>query len=162
MLVRSLQMRALLAFGLFLTASLQVLAQDLHGYSEPQFGTFAQVPEGWRAEPIRDQPGVSGHYFHSPDGKTWIAVFGRPIGSGVNARGSATGPDERLTYRADGERWFVRSGLRNDQIFYRKALFSCGGRVAHLMAFDYPANRKREYDWLVTVMSRSLRSGGTC
>jgi hypothetical protein len=159
---RSLDMRALFAIGLFLAASLQVHAQDLHGYTEPQFGTSALVPQGWRAEPIRDQAGVSGHYFQSPDGQSWIAIFGRPIRRGVNARSSAIGPDERLTYRADGDSWFVRSGLRNDRIFYRKALLSCGGRVAHLMAFDYPANRKLDHDRLVTVMSRSLRSAGAC
>jgi hypothetical protein len=155
-------MRALLATGLFLFASFSVQAQGLQGYAEPQFGTSALVPQGWRAEPIRDQAGVSGHYFHSPDGQTWIAVFARPIGRGVNARTSATGPGERLTYRADGEGWFVRSGLRDDRIFYRKALFSCGGRVAHLIAFDYPASRKLEHDRLVTVMARSLRSSGSC
>jgi hypothetical protein len=54
----------------------------------------------------------------------------------------------------------VRSGLRQDRIFYRKALFSCGGRVAHLIAFEYPASRKRELDRLVTAVSHSLRSHG--
>ena len=153
-------MRVLLAIGLLILAFQPVEAQGLRGYSEPRFGTAAHIPAGWRSEPIRDQAGVSGHYFYSEDGETWIAVFGRAVPAGVNARTSAAGPNERVTYRADGNNWFVRSGLRENRIFYRKAVFSCGGRVAHLIAFEYPADRKREHDHLVTVVSHSLRTEG--
>jgi hypothetical protein len=154
-------MRPLLALALLVAVSPSVQAQELRGYSEPRFGTAAHVPAGWRSEPIRGQAGVSGHYFYSPDGATWIAVFGRPVPPGTNARGAVTAADERVTYRADGASWFVRSGFREDRIFYRKALLSCGGRVAHLLAFEYPAAEKREHDRLVTALSHSLRSGGT-
>jgi hypothetical protein len=132
-------------------------AQELRPYSDPRFGTSAEVPAGWRSTSVEQGSGVSGRYFHSPDGETWIAVFGRTVAANVNPRAASIAPDERVTYRADGPGWFVRSGLRGDRIFYRKALISCGGRVAHLMAFEYPASRKRDHDRLVTVMSRSLR-----
>jgi hypothetical protein len=51
--------------------------------------------------------------------------------------------------------------LRKGRIFYRKALLSCGGRVAHLLALEYPADRKLEHDRLVTLMSHSLGSSSS-
>jgi hypothetical protein len=142
-----------------IVTSLSAHTQELRRFVEPKFGTSALVPSNWRSEPI-NQAGVNGRYFYSQDGETWLAVFGRAVAPGVNARTSATAPDETVTYSADGVRWFVRSGLRQDRIFYRRALFSCRGRVAHLIAFEYPASRKREHDRLVTVVSRSLNSRG--
>ena len=144
--------------SLIWTAVSAAEAQDLRTFTEPRFGTSAQVPAGWRSQTIEREAGVSGRYFYSKDGATWIAVFGRTVSAGVSPRSSANAPDERVTYRADGPRWFVRSGLREDRIFYRKALLSCGGRVAHLIAFEYPADRKLEHDRLVTLVSRSLRA----
>lgn len=144
-------------FGL-ITTSLPAQTQELRSFVEPRFGTYALVPSTWRSEPIK-QAGVSGRYFYSQDGETWLAVFGRTVAPGVNARKISTASDEIVTYRADGARWFVRSGLRQERIFYRRALFSCRGRVAHLIAFEYPASRKREHDRLVTLVSRSLSSG---
>ena len=131
-------------------------AQELHPYSEPRFGTAAQVPAKWRSEPLRDRSGASGHFFFSPDGSSWAAVFGVSVPEGVSVHVAT--PEERVTYRAEGARWFVRSGFKGDRIFYRRALLTCGGRVAHMVAFEYPAERKIEHDRLVTVMSRSLRA----
>jgi hypothetical protein len=153
-------MRPLLLSALLLSAAIAgtAQAQELRGYSEPRFGTAAHVPVGWRSVPIQGQAGVSGHYFYSPDGATWIAVFGRTVPAGLDARRATTAADEQVTYRADGANWFVRSGFIKHRIFYRKAILSCGGRVAHLLAFEYPAQRKREHDGLVTALSHSLAS----
>jgi hypothetical protein len=141
---------------LFIVVSLQCAqAQELHPYREARFGTSAQVPADWRPESIHDQSGASGHYFFSPDGSSWSAVFGLPVSADVSVHVAA--PEEHVTYSAGGRGWSVRSGFKGDRIFYRKALLSCGGRVAHLLAFEYPAEQKREHDRLVTVMSRSLR-----
>jgi hypothetical protein len=153
-------MSRILAVILLVATAASVQAQELRTYTDTRFGTSAEVPAGWRSDSIDRGTDVSGRYFHSPDGETWIAVFGRTVAPTVNPRTASMAPDERVTYRADGIGWFVRSGLRGDRIFYRKALLSCGGRIAHLMAFEYPANRKREHDRLVTVMSRSLRGAG--
>ena len=154
-----LSMTAFAAIFSLITTSLSAQTQELRSFVEPKFGTSALVPGNWRSEPIK-QAGVSGRYFYSQDGETWLAVFGRTVAPGVNARTLATASDETVTYSADGARWFVRSGLRQERIFYRRALFSCRGRVAHLIAFEYPASRKREHDRLVTVVSRSLNSRG--
>ena len=135
-------------------------AQELRSFTESNFGTSALVPVNWASKSIEQPAGVSGRYFYSQDGETWLAVFGRTVAPGVNARRLATASDEIVTYHADGEGWFVRSGLRQERIFYRKALFSCQGRLAHLIAFEYPASRKREHDRLVTAVSRSLHSRG--
>jgi hypothetical protein len=151
-------MRLAIALVFALIAFRCAQAQELHAYNEPRFGTTARVPGSWRSEPIRDQSGASGHHFFSPDDLTWVSVFGLSVPPGVTVHVAA--PEERVTYRADGARWSVRSGLKGDRIFYRKALLSCGGRVAHLVTFEYPAERKRKHDWLVTLMSRSLRADG--
>jgi serine/threonine-protein kinase len=142
------------------------LAQELRTYSEPRFGTSARVPAGWHSQPITGQLG-SGAQFVSPDGETWVAVYGRqaePTAAEEQKRDEGLARDERVTYRAGGNRWFVRSGFKetgngNERIFYRKAIMSCGGRVAHLLAFEYPADEKRAHDRLVTLVSRSLRAG---
>jgi len=34
---------------------------------------------------------------------------------------------EDITYQTRGRSWFVLSGYRGDQIYYDKAIFSCGG-----------------------------------
>jgi serine/threonine-protein kinase len=156
-------MRTLLALAFVAAACCQsAQAQELRSYSEPRFGTAAQVPAGWRAAPITGELG-SGAQFTSPDGDSWIAVYGRPAeptASEEAKRDEGYATDERVTYRAGGTRWFVRSGFKEgERIFYRKAIMSCGGRIAHLLAFEYPAAEKREHDRLVTLVSRSLRAG---
>jgi len=151
---------AFVPIWILIASGISVQAQELRSFTEPNFGTSALVPVNWRSEPIARPAGVSGRYFYSQDGETWLAVFGRTLAPGVNARRSATASDETVTYSADGDGWFVRSGLRQKRIFYRKALLSCRGRLAHLIAFEYPASRKREHDRLVTAVSRSLHSRG--
>ena len=149
---------ALVPIWILIASGLSVQAQELRRFTEPSFGTSALVPVNWASEPIERPAGVSVRYFYSQDGETWLAVFGKTVAPGVNARRLATAFDETVTYSADGDGWFVRSGLRQERIFYRKALFSCRGRLAHLIAFEYPASRKREHDRLVTLVSRSLHS----
>ena len=155
-------MRTLLAIGLLAAACHSAQAQELRTYMEPRFGTAAHVPAGWRSEPL-SSAGGSGSQFVSPDGDTWIAVYGMRAetqAGGRNARDIGFAENENVTYRADGAQWFVRSGFKQrERIFYRKAVFSCGGRVAHLLAFEYPAAEKGEHDRLVTLIARSLRAG---
>ena len=155
-------MRTLLVLGLLTAACCHgAQAQELRRYVEPRFGTAADVPVGWRTQPLSSAAG-SGSQFVSPDGGTWIAVYGMRAEAGRADRGVPDSgfANENVTYRADGAQWFVRSGVKQrDRIFYRKAVFSCGGRVAHLLAFEYPAAEKREHDRLVTLVARSLRGG---
>lgn len=157
-------MAAVIAFIFVLLMSPSVHAQALRTYTETRYGTSALVPADWHSDPIHGERDVSGRYFYSQDGETWIAVLGTSVRAGVNPRTAATASDERVTYAADGARWFVRSGFKEDRIFYRKVILSCGGRSAHVLAFEYPAERKREHDRLVTLISRSLRAGtrGSC
>jgi hypothetical protein len=39
---------------------------------------------------------------------------------------------EDITHQPRGRSWFVLSGYRGDQIYYEKAIFSCGGACERL------------------------------
>jgi hypothetical protein len=63
---------------------------------------------------------------------------------------------EQVTYRAHGTNWIVRSGKKNNMIFYERYLLSHGGTVINRFEIVYPAHLESAYDAVVTRMSRSL------
>jgi hypothetical protein len=141
-------------------------AQEFRVYTHPETGTSARVPADWRSEPLQPADEHPGTLSRSPDGDALLAIYSTRVASSEMAHvaDEAAAPDERVTYRANGRSWFVRSGFKDgNRIFYRKAIFACGGRVAHLLAFEYPAAEKRSHDRLVTATANSLRAErGAC
>jgi hypothetical protein len=69
---------------------------------------------------------------------------------------------EDITYQPRGRSWFVLSGYRGDQIYYEKAIFSCGGRVVNVFAIAYPEAERQRFDPVVERMEDNFRSGRGC
>jgi hypothetical protein len=148
-----------------LTGTLAAQAQEFRTYVAPKSGTSALVPANWRSQGMKAADTREGQIFVSPNGNSMLAIYAMSTSSRDRAQAAdePAAPDERIVYRANGRNWFVRSGFKaDDRIFYRKMIFACDGRIAHLLAFDYPAAEKREHDRLVTITANSLRAGSAC
>lgn len=147
---------ALVAFAAAATA-----APQYRTYVNERFGTTADVPADWKADPPPENG--DGLRFHSPDERASLAVYGRlNISDTVEdaMRDYETpGKDETITYCHRERRAVVVSGIRGDTIFYSKHLLSCRDEIWNSVHIEYPAAEKDAYDALVTHVSRSLRSG---
>lgn len=138
-------------------------AAEWEVYRNARFGTTVDVPaDVFRPLPAPDNG--DGQRFESADGRASLTVF---AGNNVERRtlrqliqaaeSDATG--ERITYRKAGRSWFVISGFRGDDVFYRKLLLSEGGRVGHTVELVYPAAEKATYDRLTARIANSLSVG---
>lgn len=125
---------------------------------------MALVPRDWRELP--PQADWDGRGFVSPDGKAWLAIYGAPQEddrTDEHFRAVIQADGEDISYLRHGRRWLVVSGYKGDRIFYRRAILSCGDTVWHHVALEYPAERKKTYDALVTRIAASLAPApGSC
>jgi serine/threonine-protein kinase len=136
-------------------------SQSLRVYANERFGTTAEVPATWKADPPPENG--DGLIFRSSDRHASITVSGslhvadtieeemqsyeRPASGG------------KVTYRQRGRRSLVISGTRGETIFYEKHLLSCRDQVWNNLYIEYPARERATYDALVVRVSRSLRAG---
>lgn len=74
---------------------------------------------------------------------------------------NTAGYDE-LTYRPRGRSWFVLSGYRDDNIYYEKVMFSCGGNVVNVFGMSYPVAERSHYDPIVERIEDEFRPGKGC
>jgi hypothetical protein len=64
-----------------------------------------------------------------------------------------------IDYSAGKERWFVLSGIRDDEIFYQRVSFTCGGKLINSWAMLYPAAERKTYDTVLTAIARTYTPG---
>lgn len=69
---------------------------------------------------------------------------------------------DEMTYRPRGRTWFVLSGYRDDNIYYEKVMFSCGGNVVNVFAISYPERERNHYDQVVERIEDHFRPGKGC
>jgi serine/threonine-protein kinase len=154
-------MPRLLLTPVALLLATSALAQDWRVYSNPRFGTRAEVPRDWTMGPAPEND--DGRVFTSPDGSASITVYGslHVFDSIDEAMKIFEAPKdgETLTYAQRGPRAITVSGTRGERIFYRRAILTCRDQVWNGIAIDYPAARKQEFDALVTRVAKSLRGG---
>jgi hypothetical protein len=154
-------MPRLLLTALALTIATSALAQDWRGYTNPRFGTRAEVPRDWK---MGDAPeNDDGRVFTAPDGRASITVYGSlhvfdSIGEAMDIL-EAPKDGETVTYRQRTARAITVSGTKGERIFYRKALLSCRDRIWNGVSIEYPAADKQNFDALVTRVAKSLRGG---
>jgi hypothetical protein len=148
-----------LVFSLLAASAAQ--SQTFRIYANERFGTTAEVPATWKADPPPENG--DGLIFRSPDGRASITVSGslhiadsieeemrsyeRPVSGG------------KITYRRRGARSLVISGTRGETIFYDKHLLSCRDQVWNNLYIEYSARERSAYDAMVVRVSRSLRAG---
>ena len=147
---------ALLAFAAAATA-----APQYRTYANERFGTTADVPADWKADPPPENS--DGLRFRSPDARASITVSGMlNIADTVEeAMKFYEEPreGETITYRHREPRALVVSGTHGDTIFYEKHVLSCRDEIWNNVYIVYPAAEKAAYDALVTHVARSLRPG---
>jgi hypothetical protein len=130
-------------------------------YHNQRFGTAIEYPAFFKAGP----PPVNGDglEFKSPDGGDFsvfaayntlnfnLAQFEESVIKSLDA-------DERVTYKANGDNWFVISGTKGDDIFYERHLLAGGGQLTEGFVITYPARLKQKYDPIVARMSASFQA----
>ena len=168
MQIRNIVLHALM-LGALSTGALRAEAASVAWtrYVNPRFGTSAEVPAGFVAQPPPENE--DGRTFASPDGGGEIRIYASNGPSVVTEsfRAYETWTAEAevesgwtITYRARGKGWFALSGTRGESVVYQKAVAGCRGSVAHHVWISYPAGQKSRYDPIVARLGRSLRVGG--
>ena len=117
----------------------------------------ALIPREWRREP--PDPNRQGNRFVSPSGDSWLVFYSTPADQEPieqHWKTVAFVEGEDLTYLQREPNWVAVAGFKGERSFYRKAMLACSGRQWRHIAFEYPAQAKRDFEPLVTRMGRAL------
>jgi hypothetical protein len=117
----------------------------------------ALIPRDWQLE--RADAGRPSNRFVSPGGTAWVAFYARSAEDETREerfKAVAFAGDGEVTYLRGERDWLAVSGIRGEQIFYRKVVLACGERQWRHIAFEYPTKQKRQFDGLISRMSRAL------
>jgi hypothetical protein len=115
------------------------------------------IPMGWQLQP--PDATWKGRRYLSPDGGAWLALYEsasnkEPIQKHMQTVAFVEG--EEVTYLRGERNWIVVSGLKDGNIFYRKAVLACGGIVWRHIALQYPASAKSMLDPHIARASRAF------
>lgn len=132
-------------------------AQTYARYCNERYGFCIDYPESLQKDP----PPVNGdgRGFHDRHGFS-MTVSGSNNSleeSLTSEMESQAGDFDRITYRTQKKNWFVLSGYRGAEILYRKTYVG-EGSLNHLY-IEYPAQKRKEYDAVVTRISSSFEPG---
>src|SRR5262245_30020855 len=117
----------------------------------------ALIPRDWQLE--RADASRPSNRFVSPGGTASLTFYVRSAEDETREerfKAVAFAGDGEITYLRAERDWLAVSGVRGDQIFYRKVVLACGERQWRHIAFEYPAKEKRQFDGLISRMSRAL------
>ncbi len=64
-----------------------------------------------------------------------------------------------IDYAPVRQKWFVLSGTRNDEIFYERVSFTCGGKLINSWAMTYPAAERKVYDRVLEAVAKTYLPG---
>ena len=154
--------KPLLVLAAFLL-SLPAVAADWETYVNERFGTRLEIPVDIFIPQPPPENG-DGRRFETAGGDASVTVFAaynmgdRSIDELYRAT-VIDAVDERITYERKARRWFVVSGFRGDNVFYRKLILSPDGEVAHTLELVYPADEKPFFDPLTTRIANSMSPG---
>jgi len=74
-------------------------------------------------------------------------------------------PGAQLDYAPVRDSWFVVSGVRDEEMFYERVSFTCGGKRITSWAMTYPVAERRLYDRIVEAVAPTFepsRRGEGC
>jgi hypothetical protein len=152
---------ALMFAGLFQLSAAEGLEWDR--YENARFGYSVLYPAGLFGSGKVSENG-DGSTFTSADGRSKLTVFAAYNHENMGIEeyratilNKFSGYD-KLDYGPARGSWFVLSGERDDNVYYQKVLFSCGGRVINAFALTYPVEQKRAFDAIVTGIEKNFRS----
>jgi hypothetical protein len=159
--------KLLIAAGVALVLGTGAFAQgttEWTKYVDPQYGFSADLPYG-AFQPLEDD-GSGGLTLGEVDGNGQISIYGGDA-NGLTLDGFAeqltSGNDVRsITYRAEGNSWFVLSGFYEPEtggeplIFYTKVLLSADRQTFSAFEISYDADQKALYDSVVSRIEDSF------
>ena len=154
-----------LAISLLFAANVGRGAEGWINQRDPDFGFSYSLPGG-AFKPVQgDRP--SFYYYSSPEtgAKFMVGAWrndGKTPSEFKNWMLTHIGGYEEVTYRPGGRSWFVLSGYRDDQIYYEKVIFSCGGRVASAFALVYPDALRKRFDPVVERVEDTFQKSRNC
>jgi len=136
-------------------------------YVNERFGFSFRYPAGV-LEPERRTEAGDGEVFVGVQGhgRLLVGAFENADGHAVASymdhirRQSYSGYD--VDYAPRGQTWFVLSGENDQNVFYEKVMFSCGGRVISSFALIYPLASKAMFDPVVEGIEKTFRPGQNC
>ena len=128
-------------------------------YRDRQFGMAFDFPSHVFSLKSAEQ-GRDGVVFSTPDGRARIRVFAIRNEANDSPRAylrKFARPDEAsFSYVRTTSRFFVASGTRDGNIFYRRCNFLRSEHRIGCFQMDYPATEKRDWDATVARISLSL------
>lgn len=157
--------QVLLAVAFVLAAWMPAGAQEAQWarYEDPQFGFSADLPYG-AFEPLEEEG--QGLTLGEVGGNGQISIYGGDANGltlDVFAERLTSGNEVRsITYRAEGNSWFVLSGFYEPEtggeplIFYTKVLLSADRQTFSAFEISYDADEKAYYDELVSRIEDSF------
>ena len=100
------------------------------------------IPRDWQLLP--PDPNWQGRRYMAPEGDAWLAFYATNAANDAQARFKAVafGDGEQVTYLHGERDRLTVSGLKGDNIFYRKVTLACGGTIWRHVALEYPAAAK--------------------
>lgn len=159
-------------YNAFFVIALAFFSSDAHSEewvesSDQGFGFTYLVPaDTFVPAAGEDKPSMYGFKSRDGDAKLMFSAWNNKEGRSPDGfkrwlLANTEGYDE-LTYRPRGRSWFVLSGYRNDNIYYEKVMFSCGGDVVNVFAMSYPERQRHRYDQMVERIEDHFRPGKGC
>ena len=124
-------------------------SDQFHRYSNGRFHIHTWVPDFMEKAYL--PANGDGCTFKSRDGSVVLSVSGSYMIPGQNiddAYGRETDPT--ITYKARGGNWYVTSGIKNGNVYYKKKFF--GTKVYASLYFAYPVRDRENYDWINAVL----------
>jgi hypothetical protein len=149
-----------IVIGLAASAAAQ---QRWSAYANPRFGSTIDYPADLFASREPPPENGDGQAFASRDGRMRLSVWGSYNAGGDTPASYVESSFEakEITYRHVTARFFVVSGLRNGEIFYRRCNFPAArDDVIDCVHVTYPSGDKAAMDAVVARIARSLRNGG--
>ncbi|QQO16609.1 hypothetical protein JJB99_10860 [Bradyrhizobium diazoefficiens] len=132
-------------------------AESWSSYRIPESGTRVDIPASIFTEKA-GQPDGYGVKYRTGDGRADLTVQAVPNdGSSPAAFLARKNPPAGIIYKRVAPRFFVVSSIRRGKIWYDRCNF--GSRYVHCVLINYPAAEKRQWDAVVTRISRTLSGG---
>ena len=157
----------LICFALAAPAQGREALPDWVPYVNERFGFSFRYPVGMFESERRAEAG-DGEVFTDAggDARLLVGAFentgGHSIQSYMNFVRSESYSGYDIDYAPRGQTWFVLSGENDQNVFYEKVMFSCGGRIISSFALIYPVARKAIFDPVVEGIERTFKPANNC
>jgi hypothetical protein len=154
---------ALLVATLALAGAALAASAPIH-YVNDRYGYQLDLPD--RFGPVHEADNSDGGVSRSDDGQSELSVWGAnllldSLSGDVAQRIDAAQQEEwEISYRKVTSRWASWSGERNGRIFYSRAILLCHDDQAGFFQIEYPAERREEFDPVVSKLVKSLSKAG--